>query len=66
MLEIEISVLRSRCLNRRIGERQTLITEIDDWKRQRNASGAQIRWMFTAARAPDKLARAHPCPANES
>jgi len=66
MLEIEISVLRSRCLNRRIGERQTLITESDNWKRPRNASGARIRWIFTAAHARDKLARAHPCPANES
>ena len=28
MVEIEIDVLRSQCLNRRIGERQTLITHL--------------------------------------
>ena len=66
MVEIEIGVLRGQCLNRRIAERETLITEIDAWKRQRNAARAGIKWMFSTARARDKLARAYPCPANES
>jgi DDE superfamily endonuclease len=66
MVEIEIGVLRGQCLARRIGDRETLVTEIDAWKRQRNASGARIKWMFTTARARDKLARVYPRTTNES
>ena len=66
MVEIEIGVLRGQCLNRRISERDTLVAEIDAWKRKRNASGARIKWMFTTARARDKLTRVYPCPGNES
>ena len=66
MVEIEIGVLRGQCLNRRIGERETLVTEIDAWKRQRNATAARIKWMFTTDRARDKLARVYPKIANES
>lgn len=66
MVEIEIGVLRGQCLDRRIGDRETLVTEIDAWKRQRNASGARIKWMFTTARARDKLARVYPRTTNES
>ena len=66
MVEIEIGVLRGQCLNRWIGERKTLVAEINTWKRKRNAADACIRWMFTTARARDKLARAYRCPINES
>lgn len=66
MVEIEIGVLRGQCLDRRIGERQQLVDEIAAWERQRNADGAQIKWMFTTQRARAKLARAYPQPANES
>jgi transposase len=44
MVEIEIGVLRGQCLDRRIGERETLIAEIGAWQRQRNASGDRIKW----------------------
>jgi hypothetical protein len=54
---VEIGVLCGQCLNRRIGERQTLITEIGHRKRPRTAARARIKWMFTTARARDKLAR---------
>jgi transposase len=66
MVEIEIGVLRSQCLDRRIGERQRLVSEIAAWERQRNAEGARIKWMFTTERARAKLARAYPHPAKES
>src|SRR6185436_5064774 len=56
MVEIEIGVLRGQCLDRRIGERQRLVTEIAAWEDQRNASGARVRWMFTTERARAKLA----------
>src|SRR5712671_3390954 len=35
MVEIEIGVLRGQCLDRRIGEREVLVSEIDAWRRQR-------------------------------
>ena len=66
MAEIEISVLRRQCLDRRIGERDALNAEIGAWERQRNASGARIRWKFTTEKARDKLAHAYPQPINTS
>ena len=66
MVEIEIGVLRGQCLNRRIGDRRTLVTEINAWTHQRNAAGARIKWMFTTQRARDKLARVYPKIPNES
>jgi transposase len=66
MVEIEIGVLRGQCLDRRIGEREVLITEIDAWQRQRNASRARINWKFTTHKARSKLARAYPNTAKES
>jgi hypothetical protein len=66
MVEIEIGVLCGQCLDRRIGERETLIAEIEAWQRQRNASGARLKWKFTTQEARDKLARAYPDTAKES
>jgi transposase len=66
MVEIEIGVLRGQCLDRRIGARERLISEIAAWEQQRNAEGACITWMFTTERARTKLARAYPDVAKES
>ena len=66
MVEIEIGVLRRQCLDRRIGERKTLVAEIDAWQALRNATAARIRWMFTTQRARIKLLRAYPDPAKVS
>jgi len=66
MVEIEIGVLRGQCLDRRIGERDVLVSEIEAWQRQRNASGARIKWKFTTEKARNKLARAYPDVAKES
>ena len=66
MVEIEIGVLRGQCLDRRIGERDVLVTEIAAWQRQRNASGARINWRFTTPKARSKLARTYPDIANQS
>ena len=60
MVEIEIGVLRSQCLDRRIATRECLASEIAAWERQRNASGARIKWMFTTAKARCKMGRAYP------
>jgi hypothetical protein len=58
MVEIEIGVLRGQCLDRRIGDREVLNTEVAAWQRHRNASGARVKWKFTTERARSKLARA--------
>jgi transposase len=66
MVEIEIGVLRGQCLDRRIGEREILIAEIEAWQRQRNTSGDRIKWKFTTQKARDKLARVYPDTTKES
>jgi transposase len=65
MVEIEIGVLRSQCLDRRIATKARLIAEVAAWERHRNASGAPIQWMFTTYKARAKMGRAYPHP-NES
>ena len=65
MVEIEIGVLRTQCLDRR-GERERLISEIAEWQKARNDSGARIHWRFTTEQARTKLARAYPDLAKES
>ena len=66
MVEIEIGVLRGQCLDRRIGARDRLVSEIAAWEQQRNAAGSRVTWMFTTERARAKMARAYPDPAKES
>ena len=61
MVEIEIGVLRGQCLDRRIGTRQRLESEILAWERQRNAARARIKWMFTIDKARTKMGHAYPC-----
>lgn len=58
MVEIEIGVLCTQCLDRRIDKRQDMETEIAAWQQQGNASGAKINWMFSTEKARNKLARA--------
>ena len=57
MVDVEIGVLRGQCLDRRITERDQLVSEIAAWERQRNAEGARptirlgLRWP-TRSQAP--------------
>jgi len=60
MVEIEIGVLRSQCLDRRIENKATLIAEISAWERRRNREKAKIKWMFTTEKAREKLRKAYP------
>src|SRR5271169_1130963 len=64
MVEIEIGVLKSQCLDRRIATYEHLESEIAAWERRRNASRAQVKWMFTTAKARAKMGRAYPEPAS--
>ncbi len=63
MVEIEIGVLRTQCLDRRIDTQDLLVREVDAWEKRRNASGARINWMFRTEQARTKMARAYPMPA---
>ena len=60
MVEIEIGVLRSQCLDRRIDSRQMLCREIAAWQRRRNDSGVRIKWMFSTEKARTKMLRVYP------
>jgi transposase len=62
MVEIEISVLSSQCLDRRIPDRQTLERETNAWTEGRNSTRSRIRWMFSVERAREKLGKVYPHP----
>jgi transposase len=63
MVEIEIGVMVAQCLDRRIPDKATLISEVTRWERRRNAERARIKWLFTVDRARVKLARSYPATA---
>lgn len=56
---VEIGVLRSQCLDRRIQGTQRTVSEVAAWERQRNASRARIKWMFTTEKPRAKAGRAY-------
>jgi hypothetical protein len=60
MVEIEIGVLKSQCLDRRIDHKDKMIAEVAAWQQQRNAQQARIQWMFTTEKAREKLHKAYP------
>jgi len=60
MVEIEIGVMVSQCLDRRIPSMEMLVKEVKAWERRRNRDKARIKWLFTVERAREKLGRAYP------
>jgi transposase len=62
MVEIEIGVLVSQCLDRRIPDLKKLTAEVAAWTRARNVARAKVRWMFGIDKAREKLRRAYPHP----
>lgn len=60
MVEIELGVLSTQCLDQRIGDRETLDRQVSAWVARRNAERATIRWMFTVDAARRKLGRHYP------
>jgi transposase len=60
MVEVEIGVMNRQCLDRRIGDKDTLRSELRAWEEARNAEGATIRCLFDIDKARVKLARAYP------
>jgi transposase len=60
MVEIEIGVLVSQCLDRRIESYPRLVAEVAAWEKQRNAARARVNWSFTTEQARAKMGRAYP------
>ena len=60
MAEIELSVLSSQCLDRRIPDRDTLIGEVGAWMHDRNVEQSTIDWRFTTTDSRIKLKRLYP------
>jgi len=60
MAEIELSVLKGQCLNRRIADMSTMQTEIAAREANRNNSTRKIDWQFTTADTRIKLKYLYP------
>ncbi|HEY6287224.1 MAG TPA: hypothetical protein VIX20_16280 [Ktedonobacteraceae bacterium] len=60
LAEIELAVLNGQCLDRRIGEEETLRQEVAAWEAERNAQQVKVNWRLTAQDARMKLKRLYP------
>ena len=60
MAEIELNVLISQCLNRRIDDIAVVRHEVLAWQRFRNNKIAKVNWQFTTEDARIKLSRLYP------
>ena len=58
--EIELRILATQCLNRRIQDIPTLKREISEWQNQRNCLNAKVDWQFSNEDARIKLKRLYP------
>lgn len=60
MAEIELSILSSQCLDRRIPDFDPLKKEVTAWVNQRNDLATKMDWRFTTEDARIKLRRLYP------
>ncbi len=60
MAEIELSVLKRQCLNRRIPDMPTMQSAVAAWEKNRNNRAKKIVWQFTTMTARIKLKRLYP------
>jgi hypothetical protein len=60
MAEIELSALQRQCLDRRLGDRMTMASDVTAWVTARNGADATVDWRFTTADARIKLKRLYP------
>jgi hypothetical protein len=58
--EIELSVLKRQCLDRRIASIGEMRTEVAAWEAERNRRSAPVDWQFTSTEARVKLKRLYP------
>ena len=60
MAEIELSILSRQCTHRRIPNKETLVSEVSAWQKDRNQVQVQIDWQFTTEDARIKLKHLYP------
>jgi hypothetical protein len=60
MAEIEINVMVSQCLDRRIDSIETVRSEVSAWQARRDNLQAKVNWQFTTKDARVKLKRLYP------
>jgi hypothetical protein len=60
MAEIELSVLKGQCLDRRISDMASMQGEVATWEANRNNAIKPIDWQFTTSDARIKLKRLYP------
>jgi hypothetical protein len=60
MAETELGVLNTQCLDRRIPDKRTLVSEVAAWEKSRNEAHCKINWRFTTKDARIKLKRLSP------
>ena len=60
MTETELSMLSGQCVDRRIGEKSELRSEVAAWETSRNTDKCRVDWQFTTAEARVKLKRLYP------
>jgi hypothetical protein len=66
MVEIELSALSKQCLDRRIGDKATLESEVLAWVADRNQKQVTVNWQFSIDDARDKFSRFYPNSASVS
>ena len=60
MAEIEFAVVSTQCLDRRLGDQETVRRAIAAWQTRRHAEKALVDWRFTTAKARRKLKHIYP------
>jgi hypothetical protein len=60
MVELELAALSKQCLDRRIGDIETLRREVVAWVKQRNDKGITVTWQFTKEQARETFKRFYP------
>jgi transposase len=60
MAEIELSVLKGQCLDRRISDLNAMQNQVAAWEKNRNSIAKKIVWQFTTPEARIKLRRLYP------
>lgn len=60
MAEIELNVLTSQCLKRRMDNIDFVRKEVKKWKEIRDMKGSKVNWQFTTEDARIKLSRLYP------
>ena len=58
--EIELSVLKGQCLDRRIPDMQTMRRHVAAWENDRNNRQSKISWQFSTTDARIKLKKLYP------